>query len=77
MKMSKSTLKRLAAWTNEDALKEIERLRSGYKILRDCSDSEMGDGDLAREIANKMLGMSNVESNGRVKHVMLNGGKGK
>jgi hypothetical protein len=40
----------------KEAAKEIERLRSGYKILRDCSDSEMGDGDLAREIANKMLG---------------------
>jgi hypothetical protein len=75
--MSKLTLNRIAAWTKEDALTEIERLRSGYKILRDCSDSEMGDGDLAREIANKMLGMSNVESKGRVKHVTLDGRKGK
>ena len=38
-----------------DALDEIERLRSGYERLQDASDCEMGDGDLAREIARDML----------------------
>ena len=34
---------------------EIERLREGYERLRDSTDSEMLDGDLAREIAEAML----------------------
>lgn len=34
---------------------EIERLRYGYERLISATDTEMGDGDLAREIAREML----------------------
>ena len=39
----------------QDAREEIERLREGYARLRDAGDLEMGDGDLARQIASEML----------------------
>lgn len=38
---------------------EIDRLRDGYKRIRDSSDSEMMDGDLARDIAVEMLYTTN------------------
>lgn len=39
----------------KEAAVEIMRLREGYVRLRDAGDLEMGDGDLARQIANEML----------------------
>ena len=39
---------------------EVERLRGGYRRLRDASDIQMGDGDLARDIADEMLKPPNV-----------------
>ena len=39
----------------KEAAAEITRLREGYVRLRDAGDLEMGDGDLARQIASEML----------------------
>lgn len=41
--------------TSLEAADEIERLRNGYRRLRDATDTGMRDGDLAREIADEML----------------------
>ena len=38
------------------AEREIDRLRAGYMRLRDASDNEMRDGDLARTVAIELLG---------------------
>ena len=38
-----------------DAADEIERLRKGYLLILVLTDSEMQDGDKARDIADEML----------------------
>ena len=40
----------------EEAAREIERLQAGYREIAAASDSQMQDGDLAREIADRMIG---------------------
>lgn len=52
-------------WQAATAAQEaaIAMLLEGYARLRDASDSEMGDGDLARDIAEEML-RSNDQYNG-------------
>ena len=39
----------------DEAADEIERLRNGYSAILLSTDSEMRDGDFARDIAEEML----------------------
>lgn len=50
-----ASLRAAAAEIASEADAEIQRLREGYARLRDAGDLEMGDGDLARQIASEML----------------------
>lgn len=50
-----ASLRAAAAEIASEADAEIQRLREGYARLLDAGDLEMGDGDLARQIASEML----------------------
>ena len=50
-----ASLRAAAAEIASEADAEIQRLREGFARLRDAGDLEMGDGDLARQIASEML----------------------
>ena len=55
MKDIKDITREAAAEIASEADAEIQRLREGFARLRDAGDLEMGDGDLARQIASEML----------------------
>ena len=40
---------------NEEQAKRIAELEAGYKLLQNSTDTEMGDGDLARQLVDKFL----------------------
>lgn len=42
----------------DEAATELERLQAGYRRLLAATDVEMGDGDLAREVAAQALAPS-------------------
>lgn len=50
-----ASLRAAAAEIASEADAEIQRLREGYARLLDAGDLEMGDGDLARQVASEML----------------------
>ncbi|MGL4263967.1 MAG: hypothetical protein ACRCTX_20315 [Afipia sp.] len=50
-----ASLRAAAAEIAGEADAEIQQLRAGYARLLDAGDVEMGDGDLARQIASEML----------------------
>lgn len=45
-----------------EAVDEIKRLRTGYMKILMASDGEMGDGDLARNVAQEMLGVIDTDA---------------